>query len=447
MAQGADSPANADPLGSGPGTHAWDSTACSDTGTLATTGAVQGSCPTTEDVWFRWRPILERDHVIDTCGSSMDTALTVWEGFPGSGGVEVTCNEDQCGQQSRVTFRARPGTTYWIQVGHGSLTGGVWGSGPMTIHEIPSPNTSLTGCLSTLFAAQVSGAVGGAVYFDVATTDPVTIRALEVHTSVLGAIGLEVYTTPGTYVGAAGDPSLWTLVARDDGNATGLGIGRPAALRLDTPWVLGSGSVGVALVGRNSLTGHQMTHFYTNGNGANQVYTDGNLTIRLGAADNTPFSGGAFSPRVWNGSLCTDRGPVSWSFCQPGVPNSTGAAGVLRATGTSVVASNDLSLEAAQLPAGSFGILLNATDFVVPSSPANSVGNLCLGSGIGRSPVFQASVLGGATFSLDLTQLPGPNGALVVQPGETWGFQAWFRDAVGGSATSNLTGAVAVSFQ
>ena len=39
------------------------------------------------------------------------------------------------------------------------------------------------------------------------------------------------------------------------------------------------------------------------------------------------------------------------------------------------------------------------------------------------------------------------DGAVAVVAGETWNFQGWHRDAVGGSATSNFTQGVSVTFQ
>ncbi len=52
----------------------------------------------------------------------------------------------------------------------------------------------------------------------------------------------------------------------------------------------------------------------------------------------------------------------------------------------------------------------------------------------------------GPTFSiqLDLTSVPTPTAFVAVQPGDTWNFQAWYRDAGG---TNNFTDAVAVTFQ
>ena len=49
--------------------------------------------------------------------------------------------------------------------------------------------------------------------------------------------------------------------------------------------------------------------------------------------------------------------------------------------------------------------------------------------------------------SVNLNAVPQPVGTVMVQPGDTWHFQAWHRDASGGQTTSNFTDAVAVTFQ
>jgi hypothetical protein len=53
------------------------------------------------------------------------------------------------------------------------------------------------------------------------------------------------------------------------------------------------------------------------------------------------------------------------------------------------------------------------------------------------------------TFSLrpNVHALPTPTGLIAAVAGETWNFQAWHRDSVGGAATSNLTDAVAITYQ
>jgi hypothetical protein len=48
---------------------------------------------------------------------------------------------------------------------------------------------------------------------------------------------------------------------------------------------------------------------------------------------------------------------------------------------------------------------------------------------------------------LDLTQHPTPTGFVSVVAGESWSFQAWYRDSIGGVATSNFTDGLEVDFQ
>ena len=79
--------------------------------------------------------------------------------------------------------------------------------------------------------------------------------------------------------------------------------------------------------------------------------------------------------------------------------------------------------------------------------PPGSQGNLCLGGGIGRyrDDVMSTGPAGSMSLALDLTQTPTPSGRTTAQAGETWYFQAWFRDK-NPTQTSNFTDAVAVTF-
>ncbi len=60
--------------------------------------------------------------------------------------------------------------------------------------------------------------------------------------------------------------------------------------------------------------------------------------------------------------------------------------------------------------------------------------------------VQNSGAAGEITIQVDLTQLPTPSGPHVVLAGETWNFQAWFRDANPG-ATSNFTDGLSILFQ
>ncbi len=60
---------------------------------------------------------------------------------------------------------------------------------------------------------------------------------------------------------------------------------------------------------------------------------------------------------------------------------------------------------------------------------------------------MNSGAAGALTFTLDLPALSLPNGPVVGSPGETWSFQAWHRDTLAGTATSQLTTSVSVTLQ
>ena len=86
---------------------------------------------------------------------------------------------------------------------------------------------------------------------------------------------------------------------------------------------------------------------------------------------------------------------------------------------------------------------------VLESRFANTPGALCIVGNVGRfvgPGQVQSSGQGGVLhLRLQLNALPTPTGPIPVQPGPTWTFQFWHRDA-NPSVTSNLTGALAVTF-
>ncbi|MEM9381165.1 MAG: hypothetical protein AAGB93_14530, partial [Planctomycetota bacterium] len=83
-------------------------------------------------------------------------------------------------------------------------------------------------------------------------------------------------------------------------------------------------------------------------------------------------------------------------------------------------------------------------------NPGGSSGNLCLGGAIGRyvgpGQIQNSGGSGEISLTLDLTRHPTPSGLVSVQPGETWSFTAWFRDAGSSGATSNFGDGYAISF-
>ena len=106
------------------------------------------------------------------------------------------------------------------------------------------------------------------------------------------------------------------------------------------------------------------------------------------------------------------------------------------------VAQGYAILTANRVPPGEFGYFLTSMTPAFPFIPPGSSGYICLGGNIGR---YNGNVGQGPSFSLqiDLTSMP-VNPTMPVQPGDTWGFQAWYRDV---GNTNNFTDAVSVTFQ
>lgn len=139
-------------------------------------------------------------------------------------------------------------------------------------------------------------------------------------------------------------------------------------------------------------------------------------------------------------------GSLGTNYCTA-VANSSGAAGSMSASGSSIASNNDLTLIASSLPVGQFGIFLTSqTSAQVPAGN----GNLCLGGSIGRytqpSQIRQADMNGEFQLSLDLTQTPQGVGFVSVGAGETWYFAAWFRDTTAGNAGYNFTDGLQIDF-
>ena len=132
------------------------------------------------------------------------------------------------------------------------------------------------------------------------------------------------------------------------------------------------------------------------------------------------------------------------------LPNSTGNAATMSASGSASVAANDLVLAASSLPQNAFGFFLTSLTQGFVQNPGGSQGNLCLGGSIGRyvgpGQVQNSGAAGAISLAVDLTQHPTPTGLVSVQAGETWNFTAWYRDAVGGSATSNFANGYEIVF-
>ncbi|MEE2938824.1 MAG: hypothetical protein VX460_00435 [Planctomycetota bacterium] len=146
------------------------------------------------------------------------------------------------------------------------------------------------------------------------------------------------------------------------------------------------------------------------------------------------------------GPMDGPSGAVVSNYCSSNA-NSTGASAEVTAGRIDLVART-MDLTASALPANTFGLFINSLgqDFV--PNPAGSAGDLCLDQPIGRHnlQVGGSGPSGLITISVDLDRVPQSSGAVAVLAGETWNWQAWFRDVAGGSITSNFTNGVSVQF-
>jgi len=130
--------ANATPITAG--TYAWNNCGANTDGPAA-------ACQPLRDVWFKFVAPCSGSVWLNTCGSAINTVMSVYTGACGSLSL-VGCNNDAavgadpCGGsvQSFLTFNAMGGTTYYIRVGS---PGVITGAGMLTL---VGPNPPLGTC-------------------------------------------------------------------------------------------------------------------------------------------------------------------------------------------------------------------------------------------------------------------------------------------------------------
>lgn len=141
--------------------------------------------------------------------------------------------------------------------------------------------------------------------------------------------------------------------------------------------------------------------------------------------------------RLWDLRLTPD---LATNFCTS-VPNSTGMAGVISASGSSNITANDLQLHASFLPANKPAIFFfgGSADQVPFGDGVRCVG----GPNLTRFAPGMTSATGSLSMPVDNGNLP--NG-VVFFPGSIWHFQGWFRDSAAGQSGFNLTDGTAILF-
>jgi subtilisin-like proprotein convertase family protein len=154
--------------------------------------------------------------------------------------------------------------------------------------------------LATVFAGGNGGAPGGAVFFNVTAIEDITVTGFLTHLQGGGGIpfSMDIYTiVGGTYQGNEQNAAAWTLLGTASGDAQPDGTPSEAFLSSGVNLTGGTDYAMAIVLDANNA------HRYTNGNGSNQNFANDDLSMSLGAGQNTPFGSGTFSPRVWNGAI------------------------------------------------------------------------------------------------------------------------------------------------
>ena len=154
--------------------------------------------------------------------------------------------------------------------------------------------------LATVFDGGNGGAAGGAVFFNVTAIEDITVTGFLTHLQGGGGIpfSMDIYTiVGGTYQGNEQNAAAWTLLGTASGDAQPDGTPSEAFLPSGVNLTGGTDYAMAIVLDANNA------HRYTNGNGSNENFANDDLSMSLGAGQNTPFSSGTFSPRVWNGAI------------------------------------------------------------------------------------------------------------------------------------------------
>jgi hypothetical protein len=343
-------------------------------------------------------------------------------------------------------YTSAPGAHSWRVRGRNNVGAGPW-SAPRSFTDLGAPPGACNGMeLTTLFAQNNGLGTGSIIYFDVNVTNPAGITLSQLDTNVSGTVGagitLDVYTTPGSYLGNELNSAAWTLVSTGGGVAVGNNL--PSVIDVADVF-LAPGSYGFGLL----ITGGG--HSYTNGTGSNQAYSNADLALSLGKSQATPWVTTPFDPRVWNGTFrynCSGTTPTT--YCTAGTTTNNCVPAISATAQPSASFANACQIDVANVEGVKQGLIfygINNTGFTPVPWGAGSTSFFCVKAPTQRTLSQNSGGVAGTcsgALTLDWNQFqstfPGALGA-PFSAGDKVYAQAWFRDPPA-PRTTNLSDAV-----
>lgn len=283
-----------------------------------------------------------------------------------------------------------------------------------------------------------------AVFFDLNVLNPLGITLAQLDTNTNAPVGMnfgiKVYTKSGTYVGSEQNAGAWSLAAVGAGVSVGASAGSVVEFG-DIPLAPGVTGVALQIIGGG--------HRYTNGNGSNQAYSNSDLSISLGKAQELLFVSTPFSPRVWNGTLRYNcGGGSSVTYCTSST-STNGCVPSITSTGQpSASLSSGFVLGVAGVEGNKAGLFYYGISGRSASIWASgSTSFLCVKAPTQRMGAQNAGGADGAcdgVLTEDWNAYIANHPSALGQPfsqGETAWAQAWFRDPAA-PKTTNLSNAL-----